>query len=78
MKAFYLAGAGPQEQTLSGLLGIPTWAVIGILIVIAVVGFIIGTRLERAHGGALSAEQLTEPEVVSRVEAINIVSLRVN
>ena len=78
MKAFYLAGAGPQGQTLSGLLGIPTWAVIGILVVIAVLGFIVGNSFERAHGGALTAEQLTEPETAARVDEIDIVSLRLS
>jgi uncharacterized protein len=78
MKAFYLAGAGPQGQTLSELLGIPTWAVIGVLVVIAVLGFIIGNRFERAHGGALTAGQLSESETAAQVDEINIVSVHLS
>ncbi len=75
IKSFYLAGQGPQGQTLSQLFGIPTWAVLGILIVVAVFGFFIGTRFERVHGGALTAEQLTA-ESTEDAEEIEILSVR--
>jgi hypothetical protein len=58
LKGFYFAAAGPKAQTLSGLFGIPDWAVLGILIVAAVAGFFFGGRLERKRGGALTAEQV--------------------
>jgi hypothetical protein len=75
IKGFYLAGQGPQAQTLDGLLGIPIWAVLIILIVVAVLGFALGTRLERASGGALTAEQVNGGdglEVIERIEIVNI------
>lgn len=75
-KGFYLAGQGPQGQTLSQLFGIPTWIVLGVLILVAVFGFFVGTRFERAHGGALTAEQLTG-ESVGEAEEIEILSVRV-
>ncbi len=59
IKDFYLAGEGPQAQTLGSLFGIPNWMVLGILIVIAVLGFVVGSRLERVYGGPLTAEQLS-------------------
>ncbi len=77
IKGFYLAGQGPQAQTLSQLFGAPTWLVLGVLIVIAVLGFVIGTRLERANGGALTAEQLTGTSAEETGE-IEIVSVRVS
>ncbi len=57
---FYYAAEGPEAQTLSALFGIPTWAVLGFLIVIAVLGFRLGTRFERRFGGALTAGQLND------------------
>jgi uncharacterized protein len=76
LKGFYLAGQGPQAQTLSQLFGIPTWVVLGILVVVAVLGFIIGTRFERSHGGPLTAEQLTG-ETAEKMSEIKIVSVQV-
>jgi hypothetical protein len=80
IKGFYLAAAGPQAQTLDQLLGIPTWAVLGILIVVAALGFALGTWLERKHGGPLTAEQLngTDENEGAVIEQIEIVSLRAN
>ena len=76
IKLFYLAGEGPQAQTLDALFGIPTWAVLAILIVIAIIGFALGTRLERAYGGPLTAEQLNGGEERETIERIDIVSVR--
>ena len=76
IKGFYEAAAGPQSQTLGELFGLPTWAVLGILIVIAVIGFAVGSRLERFYGGPLTAEQLNGDARGAVVEHIEIVSLR--
>jgi len=76
IKGFYLASEGPQAQTLDGLLGIPTWAVLVILIIVAVLGFALGTRLERASGGALTAEQLNEDNGLEIVEATEVADIR--
>ncbi len=76
IKLFYLAGEGPQAQTLGALFGIPTWAVLAILVVIAIIGFALGTRLERAYGGPLTAEQLNGGEERETIERIDIVSVR--
>ena len=79
IKGFYLAAAGPRGQTLMQLFGLPVWAVIGGLIVIAAAGFALGNWCERKFGGPLSAqaasETLTGGEGVI-VEQIEIVSLR--
>ncbi len=76
LKGFYLAGEGPQAQTLDRLLGIPTWAVLIILIVVAVLGFALGTRLERASGGALTAEQVNGDDGLEIVEHVEIADIR--
>ena len=78
LKGFYLAGEGPQAQTLGALFGIPTWAVLAVLVIVAVLGFAVGGWLERRAGGALTAEQLnaTEENASETIEQIKIVSLR--
>ena len=47
IKGFYLAAAGPRGQTLTQLFGLPAWAVIGVLIIIAAGGFALGNWCER-------------------------------
>ena len=73
---FYQAAQGPEAQTLSALFGIPTWAVLGVLIVIAVLGFRVGTWFERSYGGALTAEQLNDGGDGVAVEGVEILSAR--
>jgi hypothetical protein len=76
IKGFYLAGEGPRAQTLDSLLGIPVWAVLIILIIVAVLGFALGTRFERASGGALTAEQLNANDGLEVVEHVEIADIR--
>ena len=76
IKGFYEAAAGPPSQTLGEMFGLPTWAVLGILIVIAVIGFAVGSWFERQRGGPLTAEQLNGEARGAVVEHIEIVSLR--
>jgi hypothetical protein len=76
IKGFYLAGEGPQAQTLGALFGIPTWTVLVILVVIALLGFALGSRIERRLGGPLTAEELNEGESGEITEQIEIVEIR--
>ena len=81
IKGFYLAAAGPRGQTLTQLFGLPVWAVIGGLIIIAAGGFALGNWCERKFGGPLTAQELNE--TLNRGEAaivdeIEIVTLRTN
>ncbi len=78
IKGFYLAAAGPRGETLPALFGLPAWAVIGGLIVIAAAGFALGSWCERKFGGPLTAEELNAGERGDIVETIEIVSLRTN
>ena len=78
IKGFYFAAQGPQGQTLAQLFGLPAWAVIGGLIVVAAGGFVLGSWCERKFGGPLTAEELNEDERGVVVETIEIVSLRTN
>jgi len=50
IKPFYLAAQGPPGQTLGALFGLPTWAVLAGLIVVAALGFAFGSWRERALG----------------------------
>lgn len=54
----------------------PKSTVFGVLIVIAVFGFILGTRRERAYGGALTAEQLNDGKGGLAVEEIETTGAR--
>jgi len=76
LKDFYFAAEGPQAQTLSALFGLSPWAVIAVLAVVAVLGFALGSRLERALGGPLTAEQLNGGAASEAAASIEIVTLR--
>jgi uncharacterized protein len=81
IKGFYLAAQGPRGQTLTQLFGLPAWAVMAGLIIIAVGGFALGNWCERKFGGPLTAEDLNETSNGGEgaiVEEIEIVSLRTN
>ena len=43
---------------LPDLLGLPEWAVLAALVAIAALGFALGSRLERARGGPLTAQEV--------------------
>ncbi|OOY05234.1 DUF6691 family protein [Thioclava sp. F28-4] len=62
IKDFYLAGQGPTAQTLPQLLGLPEWVILLALIIIAAVGFRLGTILERSRGGPFTAEEVCAPD----------------
>lgn len=62
IKGFYFAAQGPEAQTLGQLFGVSNWLVLAALTVMAVIGFVVGTRFERRHGGALSAEELDKDD----------------
>lgn len=78
LKDFYLAAPGPEAQTLGDLFGVPTWSVLAVLIAVAVFGFMLGSRFERAAGGALTAQQLSEAPDRATIEQIEIVSLQIH
>ena len=78
IESFYLAAQGPQGQTLPMLLGLPAWAVLLLLVILAAAGFIVGSRFERARGGPLTAEQLNgrhddgRGELVEEIEIVRV------
>jgi hypothetical protein len=61
MLGFYLAGKGPDAQRLPELLGMSEAAILGALVAIAALGFWLGSKLERARGGPLTAQEVTAP-----------------
>jgi len=62
LQGFYLAAKGPDAQRLPDLLGLPEWLILAVLIVIAIAGFILGSKLERARGGPFTAEEVLTQE----------------
>lgn len=76
IEGFYNAAAGPASQTLPQLFGIPAWAVLAILVVLAILGFVAGTMVEKAYGGPLTAEQTEDGGDAVSVTEIEIVEIR--
>jgi len=62
LMGFYLAGKGPDAQTLPQLFGLPEWVVLLVLVVFALVGFRLGSIMERARGGPFTAEEVCAPD----------------
>jgi hypothetical protein len=78
IEGFYLAAQGPQGQTLPMLFGLPAWAVLLALAILAAAGFVVGSQSERARGGPLTAEQLNgrdgdrKGELVEEIEIVRV------
>ncbi|KFE36369.1 DUF6691 family protein [Thioclava atlantica] len=62
LTSFYFAAKGPDAQTLPQLFGVPEWVVLLALVIIAAVGFRLGTIVERSRGGPLTAEEVCAPD----------------
>jgi uncharacterized protein len=60
MEAFYMAGQGPEGQTLSALLGVPDWIVLLALAALAAGGWWLGSSFERNLGGPVTVEAVVE------------------
>lgn len=58
LEAFYMAGQGPEGQTVSALIGMPDWVVLVALAVLAVVGWRIGSHFERRLGGPVTVDDV--------------------
>jgi len=61
LRPFYLAAEGPAGQTLDRLLNVPEPVVLAVLIVIAAVGFWLGSLAEQRFGGPIRAEEVAGP-----------------
>jgi uncharacterized protein len=60
LEAFYMAGQGPQGQTVSALLGVPDWVVLVALVAMAAGGWRLGNSFERRLGGPVTVETVLE------------------
>ncbi len=60
IQPLYLAGEGPQAQTLDQLLGVPAIAIILAMAVMAAAAFYFGSKLEARFGGPLQASEDTK------------------
>jgi hypothetical protein len=76
IKDFYLAAKGPDAQTLPQLFGVPTWAVLAVLVVMAIAGFALGTWFEQRHGGPLTADELNGSAPTMVTAEIDVIGMR--
>jgi len=60
MESFYMAGQGPEGQTVSALLGVPDWVVLIALVAMAAGGWWLGNSFERRLGGPVTVETVLE------------------
>ncbi len=60
LEAFYMAGQGPEGQTVSALLGVPDWVVLVALVAMAAGGWRLGSGFERRLGGPVTVEEVLE------------------
>ena len=60
LEAFYMAGQGPEGQTLSVLFGIPDWVVLLALVAMAAGGWQLGSNFERKLGGPITVEAVIQ------------------
>lgn len=58
LEGLYYAAEGPGGQTLMDLTGMPEWLILLVLVVFAVAGFRLGSRLEARFGGPLEVEDI--------------------
>jgi len=60
IQAILNAGVGPEAQTLPQLFGVSQWVILLALVLLAVGGFWLGSRMERRGEGVLTAENIRE------------------
>ena len=60
LEPLYMAAKGPQRQTLYELVDLPVWVVLTVLVIIAVMGFLIGNKLEEKNNSIITSEDLNE------------------
>jgi hypothetical protein len=58
LEGIYRAAEGPKGQALMDLTGLPTWAILAALVIMAIGGFALGNWCERRFGGPLSADDV--------------------
>ncbi len=60
LQGFYLAGKGPDGQTLMDLTGLPEWLILLVLALAAVAVFLLGDRVEKSFGGPLTSAEVID------------------
>ena len=73
LMGLYEAAEGPQAQRLPELLGLPEWQILAGLVAIAAAGFVLGSKLERARGGPITAREVTAPQAEDLGPAIPVI-----
>ncbi|MFA6191943.1 MAG: YeeE/YedE thiosulfate transporter family protein [Sulfurimonas sp.] len=58
LQGLYLAAKGVNRETLSTLIGLPTWLILLFLSSIALIGFIIGSKIEAREDSVIKAADL--------------------
>jgi hypothetical protein len=59
LEGLYQAAEGPQGQILMDLTGLPNWAILAVLVLMAIGGFVLGNWCERRFGGPMTAKEVT-------------------
>ncbi len=60
LQDFYVAGTGPEGQTLADLLGIPFWVLLHVLVAAAALVFWLGCVVERRRGGPVDVHTILD------------------
>lgn len=60
LKPLYMAAKGPPRQTLHELMDLPVWVILSVLVIMAVIGFLIGNKLEMKNKGVITSKDLNE------------------
>lgn len=58
IEPLYYAAQGANSQTLSELIGLPSWVIVISLLAMAVVGFIVGSKVEEKGNGVITSNDL--------------------
>ena len=58
IEPIYQAAKGADRQTLPELTGLPTWFIVVSLFIMAVVGFIVGNKVEQKGDGIIQSSDL--------------------
>jgi hypothetical protein len=58
IEPLYYAAQGANSQTLSELIGLPSWIIVISLLAMAIVGFIVGSKVEEKGNGVIKSSDL--------------------
>lgn len=60
LKPLYMAAKGPPRQTLYELVDLPVWVILSALVIMAIIGFRVGNKLEAKNNSIITSKDLNE------------------